>query len=600
MQGVYPQDIDPLKRGRMKISSITLHNFRCFEDATFHARDYALLVGANNAGKSNLIDALRIFYEKDLKFEDGRDFPRFPATDKDSWIDITYRLTSDEYDNLKTEYRQPGKQLKVRKYLKSVEKDSDGKPRAGIFGYEGSVLSAEHFYGMKNVQQGKLGDLIYIPDVSVLSDHTKMSGPSALRDLVTDILKKLVKKSPSFQSLTTEFGAFAKTLKTELTDEKHSLAGLESDVNEAIREWGTSFELNINPISETDLVKNLVSFKILDQALNEKFEAGQFGQGFQRHLVYTFIRLAARYQTPTAKTKKKEFAPALTLLLFEEPEAFLHPHQVKQLSIDLMAIASGDDHQVIASTHSPAFVSPNTDDIAAIARLRRVNGRTEIGQITEDELSNLFKDNQRINVLLTAAGRTQMPDDLTEDMEVIKYFLWLNSERCAAFFANHVVLVEGPTEQVLINHLISKKALQAPSGGVFVLDCIGKYNIHRFMNLLGRLRIGHSALYDGDNGKPVDQAVAKAIAESRNPFTLTVEVMPHDLEAFLQIPPAGKPNRKPQHVLLTYEKGQVAQERIDAFVEVLKRLLPVDATPGANDGTAAVEAHETVEEAAAT
>jgi len=59
----------------MRIREMTLHNFRSIDDAKINLGNYSLLVGANNSGKSNVIDSLRVFYEKGLKFEDDRDFP---------------------------------------------------------------------------------------------------------------------------------------------------------------------------------------------------------------------------------------------------------------------------------------------------------------------------------------------------------------------------------------------------------------------------------------------------------------------------------------------------------------------------------------------
>jgi len=95
----------------MKIREITLHNYRSIKDATFYAADYGLLIGANNCGKTSVLDALRNFYEKDIKFDQQRDFPKFPTDDKESWVEIEYERTKDEADSIKTEYRQPGSRL---------------------------------------------------------------------------------------------------------------------------------------------------------------------------------------------------------------------------------------------------------------------------------------------------------------------------------------------------------------------------------------------------------------------------------------------------------------------------------------------------------
>jgi len=349
----------------MRIATIAIHNFRSIASATFDLGDYSLMIGANNSGKSNVMDALRVFYEKVLKYEEGRDKPRFKTKDDEGWIDIEFVLTDDEYANLKDEYRQPNKRVKVRKYLRTQVKGADGKPKQGIYAYIGDKVSDEHFYGAKNVQQGKLGDIIYIPAVSRLDDHTKLSGPSALRDLLNDILKKLVKSSKAFATLTTGFETFTKDFKVEETDDKKSLAGLEKDINDDIEEWDTGFELDINPVTDADIIKNLVSYKIIDKALGERMDAGQFGQGFQRHLIFTLIKTAAEYQPASKPDKKKEFSPDMTLLLFEEPEAFLHPAQQNMLCRSLRKIATTDGNQVLASSHSPHFVSQNSDDIPA-------------------------------------------------------------------------------------------------------------------------------------------------------------------------------------------------------------------------------------------
>lgn len=77
----------------MKIKSINIHNFRSVKNAVLEIDNYALLVGANNAGKSNILTALRIFYEDDIKFVEKFDFPKFAMGDSESWIEIEYLLT---------------------------------------------------------------------------------------------------------------------------------------------------------------------------------------------------------------------------------------------------------------------------------------------------------------------------------------------------------------------------------------------------------------------------------------------------------------------------------------------------------------------------
>jgi predicted ATP-dependent endonuclease of OLD family len=557
----------------MQILDITIHNFRSIAHYIFNLGDYSLMVGANNSGKSNVMDALRIFYEKGLKYEHGRDFPKIDTEDNESWIEIEFSLSNDEHNSLKDEWKQPDNCLKVRKYLQTQEKGSDGKPKLGIFAYnQKGQIATEHFYGAKNVQQGKLGDIIYIPAVSKLDEHTKLTGPSALRDLLNDILKKLVKSSSAFSKLTSEFETFSNNIKTEKTEDKKSLAGLEYDITENIKEWDAAFELNINPVSETDIVKNLVSYKIIDSALNERMEAEQFGQGFQRHLIFTLIQTAARYSPVIVSGKKKEFKPDMTLLLFEEPEAFLHPMQQNTLCMSLKTIGSQTGQQVFISSHSPHFVSHNSDDIPSIIRLCRDNNKTVAGQIGKDKLIEIFSDNQQINDILKGTSCEAEIDDWREEMEAVKYFLWLNPERCGLFFSRYVLLVEGPTERVLLNYLIETEQISMPKGGVFILDCLGKFNIHRFMNILNPLKIKHSVLFDADNEKSPHDKVKKLIEDSKNDQTLMIESFPDDLEAYLNIDKSKKTHRKPQHVMLKLKENKIAEDKLNALTEKVEEL----------------------------
>ena len=70
----------------MKIKSIKIHNFRSIKDAKFDLYNYNVLLGANNSGKTNVLTALRIFYEDGIKFNEKTDFPKFQTDDEESWI----------------------------------------------------------------------------------------------------------------------------------------------------------------------------------------------------------------------------------------------------------------------------------------------------------------------------------------------------------------------------------------------------------------------------------------------------------------------------------------------------------------------------------
>lgn len=558
----------------MKATRINIHNFRTFQDSEILLSPYSLLLGINNCGKSNLVDAIRVFYEKDIKYDESRDFPKFPTADKESWIEIEYRPTNEEVNTLKSEYKTTNGTFRVRKYLQSSELDDEKKPKSGIYAYVDGELSNTRFYGAKNVSQGKLGDIIYIPAVSRLDDVTKLSGPSVLRDLINSVLKKIMDTSQAYVGLKSAFDEFNEKIKGESTEKGYSLDTIEQEISAEIDDWGTSFEFTINAVTPDDMVKNLVGHRIQDKTLGQPLGSSCYGQGFQRHLVFTLIKLSAKYNANIKPISGKDFSPQMTWLLFEEPEAFLHPSQIDALDVNLRTISYTDGNQVLITTHNPEFVSKNIEDLPSLVRLYRKNVTTAVGQITATRLAEIFAENQQaIQQWLQnpRINKNTTYEDLTMEMESIKYALWLDPKRSCAFFANKVLLVEGPTEVALISYLMGHGQISSQSDGVFVLDTLGKYNIHRFMNLFGEMHIPHAVLYDNDNGSHPE--IEQAINSANNSYTIGIDSFPYEIETFLGIPKASRPDKKPQHAMWHLRHGRINDATLNELEKKVKKLI---------------------------
>ncbi len=585
----------------MKIQKIKIHNFRSIRDIEINLSNYSLLVGENNSGKSNIFSALRIFYEEGgLKFNKSIDFPKFQTEDKESWIEISFVTTNDEQETLKKEYRPSNKILSVRKYLKSeITPDLIKRNQSNIYGYENGRLSTNLFYGAKNISQAKLGKVIYIPEISKIDESLKLSGPSPFRNILDFVIKKVVKNSKAFTKLEDAFKNFNEDFKGESTDDGFSIKNLLADINKHIEEWNISFGLRINSVKTEDIIKNLLFHYLEDGHLKGKeFEIGAFGQGFQRHLIFTLIKLSSKF-VEEVKEKKTTFDPDFTLLLFEEPEAFLHPTQQEQLNISLKELSTNEDTQMMITTHSPTFTSRNIEDITNLIRINKDVYLTNPFQINQTELGFLFDNNSGLaKYLLDKLNDTSIADSVKNDIksklgirntnitsidpdilleeESIRYILWIDSERASSFFAKKVLICEGASEKVLIDYLLNTKWSDLKGKHISVLDAMGKFNIHRYMNLFSHLGIYHAILFDCDN-RGCHPLINDFIENNKNEYTLGIKYFDTDLEDFLNIERVAdsRKDKKPLNVMKNLLNKNIKQEKIDSLRTIITGILQI-------------------------
>lgn len=550
----------------MKIEEITIHNFRSIKHQTLRLKDYSLLIGANNSGKTNTIDALRIFWE-DEKYQDEKDFPKFPTNDQESWIEIEFKLTDDEFKSLKKEYRLPDNRLKLRKYLKHPEKVKTNQ--SNIYAYEGGKLSDNLFYGLRSIK-GKFGNIIYIPAVTKIDEFTKLTGPSTFRNLLEFVIKKVIKNSPSFKALSKSFSEFNETFREEASKDGLSLNSLISDINNDIKDWDVKFNVKINEIKPEEIIKNLISHHFEDKNLQgQTFDVSSFGQGLQRYFIYTLIKLSAKYkENPATNENKIGFLPDLTLILFEEPEAFLHPTQQEILNLSLKEISSLENQQVLISTHSAHFVSKNIEDITSLIKLSKNGAETIVYQISDTDLQEILKENKEIKEIL---GEEIKEEDL--ELESIRYSLYLDPDRCSSFFSDRVLICEGLSEKALIDYLIKERKLILENSKIYTLNAAGKYDIHRYMNLFGKLGIKHSVLFDGDNNRDRHRKINEFIEKHRNTYTLKLHQFEGEFEDFLCIKKVSDRYKKPLNVMWHYLNNKIEAKKIDELIEIINDLI---------------------------
>ena len=439
------------------------------------------------------------------------------------------------------------------------------------------------------MSKAKCGEIVYIPALTTPSEQMKTTGPSPLRNMLSFMLKRVVSRSPAYTNL----GRAFEDLNTEARQEDGFLTEISGPINAALDQWNVKIDLSVNPISPEDISKSLIKYAFVDSMLGDTaFDLDRFGHGFQRSLIYELIRIAPSFQD-RKEPKKKEFSPDFTLLLFEEPEAFLHPSQQESMAYHLRRLGQESEQQVIISSHSPVFIGKSSDELCQICRIHKTDGVSLVHQLREKEKERLLQSggdflsaisdyvaDPAVDETKKGHARRLIANAPTQEIasqhEKFRFQLWLDSDRASMFFADRVLLVEGATEKALFNYLLANDWHDLSRERVFVVDALGKYNFHRFLSLFETYGIYHGIMFDSDDEKNEHEAINQLIRDKKNAFTLAEPFEFNKcLENHLGLALPGRDDQKPLQLLKALEDKSITTEQLDELKSVFVRALAI-------------------------
>ena len=197
-------------------------------------------------------------------------------------------------------------------------------------------------------------------------------------------------------------------------------------------------------------------------------ELGENGLGYN-NLLYMAVLLSALAQAPDDGS--------LRMLLVEEPEAHLHP-QLQDLLMRYLESQSSPATQVVMTSHSPNF--------AAAAQVERVTVLT------------------RPNREAPVAGRRPADFGLSA-RELAHLRRFLDVTKSALLFARGVILVEGVAEQLLLPAIADQLDRSLATNGVTVVN-IGGVAFDPFVALFGPDRLPYPCAVVSDADPPTPAA----------------------------------------------------------------------------------------------
>ena len=358
----------------MHLRTLTLQRFRSCEETSVELQaDLTVLVGENNGGKSNIIDALRLLT---LPLSGRRD--RYPEIDD-------LRRGSVEAD-FRIEGRYSGMSTTLRGLLVSAMPDPTED--LAIFGMRHQQAAGKSARGRTTYWAGKFQEAEPEPGSTDLIRHVYLPPlRDAQKALGSGSATRIVALLQHFLEVDEE-GAFLQHVRRD--DDPHRVV---QEINEEIGTALASLTGGVRPQAASlgfaaellfDVARDL-RFRLADAGLSpEEIRTSGLGYANLLYMATVVVELA------------KASDADLTLFLVEEPEAHLHPQLqmlVLEFLLDQARISSKRTPtpgmpegriQVIVTTHSPnltAWVSPKhlvvirslKDDAAEPAHHRTVS-----------------------------------------------------------------------------------------------------------------------------------------------------------------------------------------------------------------------------------
>jgi len=424
----------------MRVARLQIQNYRSIKALDIELGDFNVFIGPNNAGKTNILQALNLVL--------GETYPTPRAfTGKDFHLGDPKRPIS-----ISVHFNEPIQ--------------GDGLEAWGFrLEFDGS--------GANYVALGKNGEPLSYPSGKPVRVSNDMRDSIPLVYLSVERLAEEQIRPTQWRM----YGKIIRHVETQITAddkdqfidkvgkafEEHlrpAICSIEQKLGEYTQEHlGLQVSLELRTLDPFNVLRNLRPY-LAEAGSDWQFDAEEMGAGTQSALTIALARVYA------------EVVREALVLVIEEPELHLHPHGCRHL-YDVLKDLSSKGVQVILTTHSRDFV--NIMDFEALYLVKKEKGETRVMTARGVQISH--KDR------LAVAAK-------------------FNDEMKEIFFASVVVLVEAAPDQIACKCALENFGLNLNARNVSVVNCNGKENVIGTAQILCRLGVTTLALIDEDPDNP--------------------------------------------------------------------------------------------------
>lgn len=429
----------------MKFDSITIKNFRNFEDITISLTNKNVLFGMNDVGKTNFLYALRFMFDKDIRKHNFNDTDYFEKkTEEPIEIIVSIDISDFNSDSQKLRAKLKGALMSNQNtvYIK-VKADYDKKELIGIpvLFWGGNIEDLEE---MK--VHGTFFDIDYVFNVIYIDAYV---------DLYTLFKRNantlIVNNNEQDKTTLEKINNTCEELNTQIS-ELSGIKAFEENIAPEYKKFRHE-DISVSVKSEIavkGLYSNIVPY-IKQNSDNSLYPTS--GEGRKKLLVYAIFNLLS----------KEEEEQKINLFLIEEPEN--HLHRSMQIAISHTLFNDDKYQYLFMTTHSPYV----------LAEMDQVN------------LIRIYNEDK----IVSKSILYEVPPEFESQRKA------LNRGLVEAIFADKVLLVEGPSENVLFSKVLSEINPFYEAEGIYILP-VGGFGFEPYVNILDKLEIYNVIKTDND------------------------------------------------------------------------------------------------------
>lgn len=444
-----------------KLNQITIEGFRSIADqvvVNFPKNKPVVIIGENNSGKSNIIRAIELMFgEFHPKYKKLEDFDHYERDPKNQVI-ITAEIAG--LVGTLSSYGKPYN-CSGFKFRTNKGKENDF---VGIQSNDGSEnqyvkgeLRDELLSIVVNSEQNLNYQLSYSTKYTLLSKVTK-----AFHDKLTENERRVEKLKGFFEEI--------KSIFMEVEEFKTFSKNMSAIADQVLANMTHALAFDFSAYDPSNYFKTL-RVHPTEGAIIRAFE--ELGTGQQQILALSFAHAYA-----------KSFLGQGLIFILDEPEAHLHPLAQKWLAKKMFRM-SEEGLQIVLTTHSPYFIDIN--HLEGINLIRKDHGQT-------------YSINHNAASLLEHCLNTGANPHKTKKENIIPFYANNSTSHVlSGFFANKIILVEGPTEELALPIYFERLGFDPTQFGVEIIGVGGKGNLAKWWRFFTLYKIPTFICFDNDH-----------------------------------------------------------------------------------------------------